>query len=66
MAPGAKNKFGAPMFEPKVFWEYMYCIEEKTCTIVGTFQGPPVIRGPVYCGPSLRSLCDTSRQSAQL
>jgi len=21
MAPGARNKFGAPMFKPKVFWE---------------------------------------------
>jgi len=37
MALGAKNKLGAPMFEPKVFWEEMYCIQQKTCDIVGTF-----------------------------
>jgi len=38
MAPGAKSKFGAPMFEPKVFWKRMYYIEESTSAIVGTFR----------------------------
>ena len=56
MAPGARNKFGIPMFEPKVFREQMYNIEESTYNIVGTFRRPPpVIRrqGIVRC-PSVR------------
>jgi len=36
---GARNKFGAP-------WGQMYCSEESTCDIVGTFRLPPVIRCP--------------------
>ena len=36
-----KNKFGAPMFEPEVFPKQIYCIEEGTCDIVGTFRRPP-------------------------
>jgi len=35
MAPGARNKFGAPLFEPKVFREQIYRIKESTCDIVG-------------------------------
>ena len=38
MTPGARNNFGAP-------WEQIYCIEESTCDIVGTFRR----RG--YCAP---------------
>ena len=45
MAPGAQKKFGAPMFESKVFWELMYFIEEKTWDVVGTF------RHPRHCDP---------------
>jgi len=41
MAPGARSKFGAPMFEPEVFRKQMYCIEESTCDIVVTFLRPP-------------------------
>jgi len=37
MAPGARSKFGAPMFEREVFRKQMYCIEESACGIVGTF-----------------------------
>jgi len=33
------------MFEPVVFWKQMYCFEEGTCDIVGTF------RRPVNCAP---------------
>ena len=36
MVPEARNKFGAPMFEPKAFRKKMYCIEESTCDHVGT------------------------------
>jgi len=28
------------MFEPKVLWNQMCCIEESTCDIVGTFRRP--------------------------
>jgi len=34
------KKFGAPMFEPEVFLKQMYCVEESTCVIVGTFRRP--------------------------
>jgi len=27
MAPGARSKFGAPMFQPEVFRKQMYCTE---------------------------------------
>ena len=27
MAPGARSKFGAPVFQPEVFRKQMYCIE---------------------------------------
>ena len=40
MAPGARWKFGAPMFEFDVFRKQMYCIEGSTCGIVGTFRRP--------------------------
>jgi len=40
MAPGARRKFGVPMFEPEVFLKQMYGIEENTCDIVGTFGAP--------------------------
>jgi len=45
MAPGEKNKFGNPIFEPVVFRKQMYCIEEITCDIVRICLRPsPVIR----------------------
>jgi len=37
-ALGGRNKFGVPMFDSEAYWESMYCIEEKTCNIVETFQ----------------------------
>jgi len=40
MVPGARSKFGAPMFETEVFRKQMYCTEESTCGIVGTFRRP--------------------------
>jgi len=45
MAPGARSKFGAPMFEPELFRKQMYCTEESTCDS-GTFWCPPVIWRP--------------------
>ena len=51
MAPGARSKFGAPMFESEFFWEQIYCIEESVCGIVGTFRRPIVARLPGNCAP---------------
>jgi len=58
MAPRARNKFGAPMFEPKVFREQIYCAEVSTCDIVGTFWRPPWFDAwgtvPLWCAPGSR------------
>jgi len=52
MATGARNNFGDPCFEPKVFWDvkcivgvHSFTIEEKNVSrdIVGPFQITPVI-----------------------
>jgi len=40
MAPGARYKFGAPIFEPEVFRKQMYCVEECTYDILGIFRRP--------------------------
>jgi len=29
------------MFEPEVFRKHMFCIEDSTCDIVGSFRRPP-------------------------
>jgi len=39
MAPGAKSKFGAPIFEPEVFRKQMYCTEVLV-TLLGLFGAP--------------------------
>ena len=44
MASWARSKFGAAMFEPKVFRKQMYYVEESTCNIVGAFRCFIVIR----------------------
>ena len=64
MAPGARCKFGTPIFEPEVFRKQMYCIEEGTCDIAGivwrvrNHSAPPqyfsalrVIGRPGDCAP---------------
>jgi len=38
MASGQGCKFGATMFEPEVFQKQMYCTEESTCDIAGSFR----------------------------
>jgi len=40
MAPEARSKLDALVFEPELFRKQIYCIEESTCDIVGTFQHP--------------------------
>jgi len=39
MAPGARSKFGTPVFEPEVFWQQMYCTE-VLLTLLGLFGAP--------------------------
>jgi len=58
MAPGARSKFGVPMFDPEVLRKQMHCIVESTCDIVWTFQRPSqscgapiMIRRPGNCSP---------------
>jgi len=61
MAPGTRNKFGAPMFEPEVFRKQMYCTEVRL-TLLGLFGArrlfgaPIVIRRPRNCAPCPPSL----------
>ena len=59
MAPGARNKFVAPMFEPKVFRKQMYCFEKSAYVIVGTFFLPQWLAPGEFCplAPSLRLWC---------
>jgi len=52
MAPGARSKFGAPMFEAQLFRKQIYCIEESTCDIFGTFQRPSSDSAPGELFPS--------------
>jgi len=40
MAPGARSKFGVPMFEIEVFRKQMYCIEEIFVILLGVFGAP--------------------------
>jgi len=46
MAPGARNKFGAFIFEPELFRKEIYCIEESTRDLLGLFGAPVVISPP--------------------
>jgi len=52
MPPGARNKFGTPMFEPGVFRKQMYCIEEVLVTLLGLSGHPSVFQRSL-----LLSLC---------
>ena len=61
------SKFGAPMVESEFFRRQIYCIEESTCDIVGTFRrlqqwfsAPKGNWRPKNCAPlppSLRPCC---------
>jgi len=37
MAPGARSKFGVPMFEPGVFRKQTYCLKKVLATWLGLF-----------------------------
>jgi len=56
MAPGARSKFGAPMFISEVFLKQMYCIAESTCDIVGAFWRPSRSFGARRISPPLAPL----------
>jgi len=51
MAPGARNKFGASMFETEVFRKQMYCFEKSAYDIVVTFWPPAMIPRQRNCAP---------------
>jgi len=55
MAPGARSKFGALMFEFKVFRKQMYCIEVLV-TMLGFFGAPAAIRRLGNCAPLVMPL----------
>jgi len=59
MAPGARNKLGAPMFEPKAFQKQLYCIEKSTCDIGWTFRCP-------HSDSAIGELCPLSPSSLRL
>ena len=46
MAPGARSKFGAPMFETDLLEaNVVYSFEESTSDTFGTFRLPPQLLG---------------------
>jgi len=48
MAPGARNKFGAPTFVHEIFQKQNYCIEECSlhATLLGRFGAPQWFGAP--------------------
>ena len=44
MAPGARSKFGAPIFEPEVFQKQIYCFEESRLWHCWDFSARPADR----------------------
>jgi len=54
MAPGARSKFGAPIFEPEVFRKQIYCTEVLV-TLLGLFGARGIVPldprryAPDYC-----------------
>ena len=55
MAPGARSKLGAPMFEPVVFRKQMHCIDKVPVTLLGLFgaRGIEHLLPPPLLRPSL-------------
>jgi len=46
---GPRSKFVDPIFEPDIFRKQMYCMEECTYDIVGTFRRHPDSFGAPGC-----------------
>jgi len=58
MAPWTRSKFGAAMFETEVFRKQIFCMEESTCDIVGTFRrSPQWFGGPLLPHIGARGNC---------
>jgi len=52
------------MFELNVFREQMYCIEESTCDIVGTFRRPGIVPPfPLLVSPLLTLRYEQSKKT---
>jgi len=49
MAPGARSKFGALMFDTEVCRKQMYCIEGSTLTLLGLFGALRSHSAPRLC-----------------
>jgi len=43
MAPGARSKFYAAMFQPEIFLKQIQCVKESTCDLVGTFGAQGIV-----------------------
>jgi len=56
MASRARSKIHAPVFEPEVFWKQIYCVEESTSDIDGTFRRPRSHSAPGELRPPCPSL----------
>jgi len=54
MAPGARSKFGAPMFEPEVFGSKCTVLRKVLVTLLGLFGAPHSDSAPgELCSPYL-------------
>jgi len=51
MAPGARSKFGAPIFEPEVFRKQMYCTEQSILMTLLAFRCPRSHSAPMELFP---------------
>jgi len=49
MVPGARNKFGAPMFEPKVFWGKCAIVKKVLATLLGLVGSPSDLEPKALC-----------------
>jgi len=65
MAPRARNKFGDPMPEPKMFRKQMCCTEGSACDIVGTFRLLPSDSAPGTLCPFVAPLLAVKHYSVE-
>jgi len=61
MAPGARSKFGAPMFEPEVFRKQMYCTEVRV-TLLGLFGARVIVPLAPRRSPLITARSDAPQQ----
>jgi len=65
MTPGARSKFGAPMFEPEVFRKQMHVLKKVLVTLLGLFGAPMVIQRPGNCAPFVPFVTPLHQDKAQ-